>query len=205
MNADNRVDGAVITFVDIDELKRSIEEIRRSKELSDSLMHINCAAISAADSEEILRRALGESTQALGSDLGLFLLRSDSSWIVGYGEGQARKLEGEEIEERRLPQLASLLREQLPVQVDLGAEVDLGTAGEPTAGITSALGIVSLLLVPLLVDEEFIGAFAFGWREQWVFAGPVVEFTNNLASSVSLWLSRVGVPRQLKKGGGRNQ
>ena len=61
--ADDTVAGAVVALVDIDEIKRSAEQIRDTALLNAALASINLAISSTLEFDEILGRAVEESAK----------------------------------------------------------------------------------------------------------------------------------------------
>ena len=56
--AEGRVEGAVLSFLDVDELKRSLEHVAESKKLGDALNEIHIAINSTFEFDEIMRRVM---------------------------------------------------------------------------------------------------------------------------------------------------
>ena len=84
MSAGNTVAGAVIAFVDIDEIKRSAEEIRETALLSAALASIHLKISSTLEIDEILTRAVSQGAEVLQAQTASIALREDGAWVMRY-------------------------------------------------------------------------------------------------------------------------
>ena len=76
--ANGRVEGAVLTFIDVDDLKRALESTTESKRLGDALNDIDVSIHSTFEFDEIMRRVMERAGEALGSETTAVLLARGS-------------------------------------------------------------------------------------------------------------------------------
>jgi len=181
-SADDRVSGAVLAFLDIDELKRSMERIEERNRLSRALNEIDAHLHSGFEFSEIMQCALDDFVEALRADAGDIKLRSDGGWVVRNQHGFDPGIVGQHLVEGDAPLAQRVLEAREPVAVaDLAKEPDLNV------GFPLAHGVTAMLAIPLIVRDEVIGALLAEMTAQpRVFTDAEIDFANRFAASVSL-------------------
>lgn len=181
--AERETDGAVLSFFDIDELKRSLETIELRAHLGEVLNAIDTTLASALDFDIIMQQALDLGVLALDADSGIINLREGSDWVVRYQNGLGPAVVGLHSSDAgaRAATLAEERRE--PVTTDLRGDVVLEEAPALSRDLRSVLA------VPLIVNEAVIGCLMFYFKNEPRSLPDVeVDFARRLAASVSLAL-----------------
>jgi len=167
-----------------EDLENRIIERTRAKELSDALNDINSAISSTFDANVIMQKAVAEAAMGIGSERGVILLREADHWTVGYAYGFPEEMMGRKLTDNQAKHAVLASRVRKPVTID-----DVRGDERVNHELMDRLEIRSLLVVPLVVRNDVIGALCFCYH-----SGPVtfndaqVDFANKLASSVSLAL-----------------
>ena len=85
---ENRIEGAVITFVDVDEVRAAVERIGQVTRFGDALNRILGALQSEHDPARVLRTVLAEAGEALGADAAVVLQHTgQDAWLVRFAHG----------------------------------------------------------------------------------------------------------------------
>ena len=177
---ENRIEGAIITLVDIDDMRRALNratEVGRYTAAVNAMMAQLRGGLALAEKRPAL---LGEALKALGADGALVLRRSAAGWTVEHAEGRTEAAAGGLIADVELPQAGMAEASAAPVSVRAAANEVLRPAPK---GLT----IGAIVAVPLLEGEQVTGVLAFTWTE----SGPTpseeqLDFAATAASIVSL-------------------
>jgi len=176
-------------FSDITEQKKSEEERKRAKELSDALNDINSAINSTLDLKEIMQRVAVESAKAIGANASGIALAEDGCWILGCGHGLPQELDGVR------------LTDEEAVPVELAAKVRSPVFSEDIHGDErfsrepmKEYGFRSFLAVPLMTGEDVVGVLFFHYHSApFNFTEAHIDFANKLAASISLALEKASL------------
>ncbi len=181
---ENKIDGAVITFVDVDALKRSLEQIKEANRLSAALNDINTSITSTLDFDEIMQKVVVEAAQAMGCSTSSIEMRRDGFWEVRYVHGLPEELISTRFSVKETVGLEIMVKTKKPFSI-CGDEVQKILVPR----IIDTYKIQSMLLMPIIVKGEVVGAMRFVYQEAPViFTEAQIDFANKLASSVSLAL-----------------
>ena len=182
--ADNAVAGAVVALIDIDEIKRSAEEIRETALLNAALASIHLEISSTLEIDEILKRAVVESAEALQAETASIAVRDEDAWVTRYTYGYDDEVLGTRFSDADLPHVALAAGTRAPVAIShAGDDERLGLE------IVKLLKLRSVLAVPLVTKDEVSGVLLFNWHDRPVtLSGAQIDFATKLASSVSLAL-----------------
>ncbi|MCL5734396.1 MAG: SpoIIE family protein phosphatase [Actinobacteria bacterium] len=178
---DMRIGGAVVSFVDVTDLKRGAELSKESAQLSDILGEVSMTLSSETDPKRIVARLVKRTADALKAPLGLLITAHGNHWVV------------ENV--HQLP--ADVVGASIPFD-DLAAAVQANRAGHavlaPKGSVAPAsflgkLGIASLLAVPLSLRDREPGVLLLGYRNgEHEFTDATAEFTDKLALTLTLAL-----------------
>ncbi len=182
--AGDTVAGAVVALVDIDEIKRSAEQIGETALMNAALAGIHVAISSTLEIDEILRRAVVESAEALQAETASIAVREDDAWVTRYAHGYATDLVGARFSDADLPHVALAAGTRAPVAIShAGDDERIGLEA------VKLLKLRSVLAVPLVSKGEVSGVLLFNWHDRRVtLSGVQIDFAAKLASSVSLAL-----------------
>ncbi|MCL6472554.1 MAG: SpoIIE family protein phosphatase [Firmicutes bacterium] len=178
------VDRFAIVFIDITERKIAEQELRSSKELSDALNSIDALLSSTLDVGEVMQQVLLESAKAVGAETAAIALHEDGQWIVRYTYGFPNDLTGMGFADEDMPHAMMAARARKAVVIN-------DVEHEEMAGLKSVkeFGIRSVMVVPLIIKEEILGAIFFNHNSQTtIFTRVQVDFVNKLSLAISLAL-----------------
>ncbi|MCL6471501.1 MAG: PAS domain S-box protein [Firmicutes bacterium] len=166
---------------------RDITESKRAKELSDALNYINEAINSTLDFDEVMRRVVIESTQAIGSEAAAIIMHEGDRWVAKYVFGFPPSIIGMRFTDNEARALVLAAKTRRLVAAN-DAQHDARVNGEEM----EKYGIRSLLSIPLIVKNEVIGVLSFYYRSKSVvFSEIQIDFATKLATSISLALENV--------------
>lgn len=155
--ADNRIDGAVLTLFDVDEIKQNLARVTEAGRLSEALNAMNVAISSTLDADEIMRRVVIESCRALGAESSAIVLSEGGGWVLRFAHGAMEDMLGDPFGDDELVQAAAASREPIAVT---------DTLADPRSNKALVLehAIRSQLVVPLVRRDEVIAALFFNWH-----------------------------------------
>ena len=145
---------------------------------------VNGAINSTLDFDQIMRRVVNLSADAMGVEAAFINLRREDHWVMKYVSGLPKRYVGMELsdDEARATVRAYTTRQPIVIN-DAIADVSVNPR------IIDRLGIRSLLAVPMIVVGEVIGALFFIYRSAAVpFDDAQIDFGEKVAASVSLAL-----------------
>lgn len=163
-------------------IARDVTKRFRGKALSDALNDINMTINSTLEFDEIMQRVIVETTKTIGAETGGVVLRENARWIVRYVFGIPETMAGLELNAQEARHLMLAAQTKEPVAVDEAyrdARVD--------REFVKKLGIRSLLVLPLILREDVIGAMSFHYHSSAVpFAEIEIDFASKVGTAVSL-------------------
>ncbi len=160
---------------------RNLSERYRSRELREALDRINESIHSTLDFKEIMKRLVGEACKTLGDTVGIFI-KEDRYWIAEYFEGSLKDLQGTHFTEDEV-QVATLAENSMMPVISN----DTLTDDRFNKDMMKVSKMKSILLVPLLIKNQVIGALCFAYSKKPVpFSESEIDFGVKLGSTVSL-------------------
>lgn len=185
LTLDNVIDGVVITFSDITQLKHLEEALLQSGSRSRALSVIHVAINSSLDSDDVMRTVVVKAAEAVGVELGMITMCEDGQWVVRYVS-----------DEKKLHLGLRFTREQAPYHV-LISETAQPTAIRDTseeAGVSSEIcdqyGMRSILGIPLITGKEVLGVLSLISTSRLInFTDDDIDFAHKLGLAVSLALT----------------
>ncbi|MBE0476138.1 MAG: GAF domain-containing protein [Coriobacteriia bacterium] len=178
------VKGAVLGFIDVDELRRSLDRVEYRARLAAALNDIDADISSKLQFDEIMRHALDDGVRALGMDVGAIEIRDGGEWVVRYQNGLRSKDVGRRLADSEAPVAARTARTREPVAVG-----DIAADDEVNAGYLRSREIRAVLAAPLVVRADVTGCILLlSTRGPRRFNAAEVDFIRRLAASVSLAL-----------------
>ncbi|RPI23458.1 MAG: PAS domain S-box protein [Acidobacteria bacterium] len=162
---------------DITERKRA-EDFVKAVNSIDRLIH------STLDVNEVMRQAVSGAAIALGCDTAALSLRKDQTWVVSCVHSFPEDVVGSEINDAEEPHAVLAVRSKRPVVID-----DAFTDGRVNREHMKEWGVRSVLVAPLLTQDEVIGVLFFNFHKRaMAFDDLHLDFASQLASSLSLAL-----------------
>ena len=153
---DNRIEGAVVTLVDVHELRTTLAKVSQATRLSDGVNRMLAALQDEREVSSVIRVMLQEAATALQADAALVLHRRQGSWAVAHAHGAPEHLQGSVMSDEQLPQASMAETSRGPVVV------------KASAGLTPFPGDVdvrSMVAVPLLAGDQVLGVLLFTWQD----------------------------------------
>lgn len=170
-------------MVDVDTLKRSLEQIKESSRLADALTRINWAINSTLDFNEIMQRVVVEATEAINADSVTINIPERDYWLIKYTYGLPGGEIGKRLPDKATQPIVVAAKTRKPVAIS-----DTYRDERVNIEYMKALGIHSLLAIPLMAREENIGVLSFQYHEPVSFTESYVDFASKLGASISLAL-----------------
>ncbi len=150
--------------------------------LSRSMHRIGGLIHSTLDFDEIMQRVISEAAQAVDSETAAISLRQGDHWIVRYVHGFPPDVIGARMDDRQEPHAGLAIATKKPVVID-----DAFTDERVNRAHMKKWGVRSVLVVPLVTEDEVIGVLLFNQHKAAApFTKPHVAFARQLASSISL-------------------
>ena len=180
--ADNRIDGAVVTLFDIDEIKQNLAHVTEAGRLSEALNAMNAAISSTLDADEIMRRVVVDSCRALGAESSAIVLNEGGAWVLRFAHGVVEDLIGDPFTENGLVKAVAAQRGPIAV-------ADALADPRSDKNLIAQHAVRSELVMPLVRRDEVIGALLFYWHTRPVEHNDMpVALATKLAVSVTLAL-----------------
>ena len=185
MSAEKKIDGVIITFMKIDELKKALDYNERLRRLHEALNRINLEINKKLDAESILSKVMEMGAQTFGADAAMATERVDKKWVVHKSLGFSKDLQGTSFSDNEYKVPVAACSKKKPLAVD-------DAAGDPrmNSALVKKYGIKSMISIPLTVrGEKTLGTLDFFFLQQSAVQDEVqLRFASNISVSVSLAL-----------------
>ena len=182
---DNRVDGAIMTLIDIDELHRNLERVADYGRLSEGFNKMAETLRSALQSEPSFTTALAHAATGMGADSSSLLARDAKGWLLRCAAGLDKSAVGRHYVDREFPHAALALSARAPVAI--------GHATSDGDALPSVIGehhFRSLLVAPTIVRDEVTGVLLFGWQTPSLHINEAqIDFAGKMAALVGFALA----------------
>jgi len=177
---ENRIEGAIITLVDIDEMRQALLRATQSSRFAEATNSMMARARSETKLEQAREAVLSEAVDALAADAALVLRRDDHGWLISQASGLPESSLGTLLKDDELPQARIAEATMAPVAVRAPVNEVLRPAPE---GLT----IRAMVVVPLLEHGEVAGVIVFAWSgAQPAATEEQLDFAGTAASVVAL-------------------
>ena len=167
---------------EITERKRAETEMRKGKELSDTVNRINSLIFSTIEFDRIMQSVLIETAKATGADAAVIYVPDGEFWTARYAHGLA-DFEGKRVTVEDIKYSILAVKQRRPVIVnDLPGNRDMCRIP-----VVLEYGVKALLDAPLVAGEDVIGNFSlYSCKEGEVFSSAHEDFMNKVSASISL-------------------
>ncbi|MBS3908497.1 MAG: SpoIIE family protein phosphatase [Actinobacteria bacterium] len=174
----------LLAIEDITGRKRTEEESKKAKELSDALNNINADLISTLNIDKIMKRLVADAVKASGCESAAVVVREYDNWVIKFVYGFSDDLVGTALSDAKAKHLAMVARtKQMMVMNDAYNDERVDRK------LMEEVGIRSFVAVPLLTRDSVIGMLTFHYRSAPVaFTGAQIDFASKLATTVSFAL-----------------
>ena len=160
-------------------------------DLNNILMRINFSN----DVDEILHYVVEESSKALGSESARIDMREGDKWVIRYANKLSDDLIGRSFTDEELPHLALAMKTKKPVAIDDAFHDD-----RTNTELMKSLGIKSVLVLPLMENNEVTGAMFFGYRSKTVsFTDAEIDFAGKMTTGVAIALQNARRYQELEE------
>jgi PAS domain S-box-containing protein len=186
-NDDGKVIGCVITLTDITERKH-VEAMRGAINSINQIIH------STLDFDEIMRKAISETSKTIGCEKAAISLKKDDCWIVSYVYGFPEDVVGTRMNDEEEQHAVLAIKTRKPITIN-----DAFNDERANRNHMKKWGVRSVLVVPLINRDEVIGVIFFNYqRSNFAFNDSHIYFAAQLASSMSMALENARLFENLK-------
>ena len=181
---DNVIDGVVITFADITQLKELETALLQSESLGRALNVIHVAISSSLDFDDVMRAVVVKAAEATNVELGMISMRERGQWVVRYTSDEELMPPGAQFSAEQAPYHASILATAEPTAINDTSE-DPGVCSE----ICDEYGMRSILGIPLITGRKILGVLSLISTSRPInFTDADIDFAHKLGLAVSLAL-----------------
>ncbi len=164
-------------------LETDVVRRTRATELSEAINRINAIATRPhINLDAIFEEVLYEATEAIEAENAMVVLRDEEVWVVKHVCGYPSSLVGHRLSASRTPELSAAALAQRPIFIK-----DTAVDTRVDRALMGALGIRSLIVLPLTVSGETIDMLGFYYHSRTItFSAEEVDFANKLSVALSL-------------------
>jgi len=181
---DSGLTGAIVSFHDVTLQDKALDELRDSAFRSAALARIGAIVGSTLETDEIMRAAIREISDAVGAETAAIVMREDGAWTTHYSHRFPVDIIGVVLTDEQCPHALMALNTAAPVAIDDAYE-------DPTLDQETmrAYGIRSVLTMPLIQQGDVVGAMFLNHHSAPVaFTQGQIEFVAHAAATISLAL-----------------
>lgn len=173
----------IAVFVrDVTEQRTHHERVEAEARFSAALNAIDADINSTLDFDQIMNRMIEDASEVLDTDLSLVTMLDDDGWLVTHSHGPSVPMDGNHFQPHELPHATAALEARSTIVID-DPRVDPRVDRE----IAEAMGLGSMLVVPLQRGDEVFGAILFNRAmPPRPFSEEEAEFGRLLGQHVSL-------------------
>lgn len=166
------------------ERKHAEEIIRRSRELSDSLLYINTLINSMLDTDEIMQMVVVEAARAVGTDGSSIGLVQGGSIFMKYSHNMPEGLRGKSFPLEKVKSLSHVMSVRDAIAFSSGSGNE-----HINVNFWDAFGIKSHLSSPLIIRGDVIGVISlYCLTCEYLFSDIYIDFARKLSTSISIAL-----------------
>ncbi len=172
---DQRIQGAVLSFVDIDTATRNLALMRETATLNEARSVVGVALSSSSTMEELLHQTMAAG-ESIGADSAFFAAPAGGGWQIAQVQALPKDMTH-----------AIVDGEDLPFPSDRAGVVEWprsGSARRPR--FLGDLPVISSLILPLAVAGEPAGLLVFNRHSPGDFTAGQVDFGEKMVEIVSL-------------------
>jgi two-component system, chemotaxis family, CheB/CheR fusion protein len=174
---ENRIDGAVITLLDVNELRTALRRMAQVTGFGAAVDRILVALQGDEDESHIVRVILAEAAAALEADTAAVLRPDGGDWVVRFAQAPLDALEGDRLTAEQLPQAEMAVASR-------GAVTLRAPGGLELLGMTTR----ALVAAPLLRHGAAAGSLVFLWQDASHVDEDAEDFAGKAAALVALTL-----------------
>ena len=155
---------------------------------------INQIIHSTLDFDEIMRKAISETSKTIGCETAAISLKKDDCWIVSYVYGFPEDVVGTRMNDEEEQHAVLAIKTRKPIAIN-----DAFNDERVNRNHMKKWGVRSVLVVPLINRDEVIGVIFFNYqRSNFAFNDSHIDFAAQLASSISMALENARLFENLK-------
>ncbi len=181
---DGEIDYYYAFMTDIAQRRAAEEREAESRRLDEALNGIGAAVTTTLDSEEVLRRLVQLSAEAIGAETAGITLCERGVWVMKETFGMSNDPRRSALVDKRLEAVLLDAPVGVPIVID-----DVDDDPRVDADAMGRLGIKSLMAVPIVAQMSVVGTLIFHHRaSRTSFTAEQVEFATRLMSVATLAL-----------------
>ena len=182
---DNVIDGVVVTFANVTEMKQLEEELLESESLSRALNDIHTEISSSLDFDDVMRAVVVKAAEAVGVELGMITICEDGQWAVCYVSDEDKLHPGLQFTSEQASYLEHISERKKPTAIN-DTSHDAGICSE----MCEEYGMQSILGIPLITGKEVLGVLSLVSMSKPInFTDTDMDFAYKLGLAVSLALT----------------
>ncbi len=175
--------GSVVTFHDVTDRQRLLEDLREEVELSEALNRISASVHLSLSFEQIMEAVVMGSAEALGASRAAVALREGDAWVARYLFGAPWGVKEIPIPESEYHYIDEVAISTEPQMI---ADALHDPRLEPAVASREHVGAVASMRLD--VRGELLGVLRFTFAQPIAFTRPRYDFLTKLAVIVSLGL-----------------
>ncbi|MHB9037529.1 MAG: chemotaxis protein CheB [Armatimonadota bacterium] len=181
---DNVIDGVVITFSDITQLKRLEERLLKSESLGLALNVIHVAISSSLNFDDVMRAVVVKAAEAIEVELGMITMCEDDQWVVRYVSNEEKLHTGLRFTSEQAPYHSLISETTEPTAIN-----DTSKDGGVSSEMCEEYGMRAILGIPLITGRKLLGVLSLiGTSNPINFTDADMDFAHKLGLAVSLAL-----------------
>ncbi|HSN55652.1 MAG TPA: chemotaxis protein CheB [Candidatus Sulfomarinibacteraceae bacterium] len=208
---DDRIEGVVVTFTDVTELKHTLRAFSRQGLLIDLLHEVAVAANNAATVEEAVGEILPRVARFLGAVHGQFWLvdEGNADWFERRGprfDADPRRAASLEVAEDRLRrEAAPLIRDAMEAARPRWSDDVENAVGEARGAAVAGADVAYALAVPILAGDRALGVLELFVDDLRVPDDQLSVLAASIGGGLGGAIERVGLHRKLSDLGEEEQ
>ena len=174
---------------------RNVSERKRAERFGAAINAVRRAILLTRDADEVMQAVLVEGAKAIGCETAAISLRQSGRWVVRHVLGFPPDVIGTLMNDKEEPHAVLAIDTRSPVAID-----DAFSDERVNRDRMRKWGIRSVLVVPLLTNEDVVGVLFFNFHKHPVsFTVADVDFASQLAISAGLALENARLFAELQR------
>jgi GAF domain-containing protein len=184
---DMRIGGAVVSFVDVTELKKSVDLSRDAAQLSAILAAIGAALSVETDPDRIIAKLVATTAEAMNAPFAMLARERKSAWRIEHVHNLPVQLVGSEIPSGEMRPVVQATRQGRAIVETVGALDSFPALGQA--------GVSTVLTIPMVIQGD-VAVLLLGYENgHRPLTGSTTDFAEKLALALKLALENAELRR----------